>query len=239
MSHDPVHDPQRQQAQEPYSFHSPYSPYDPPQPYAPQQAQPLYPYPPYDPQESQPTFVSPQPYAPQQVQQLYPSQQPQASYASGTRSEQRRGEAGQGQKLSAQLWHGLVQLLGVRGVVVAFGAVLAVLAFFVLPYYSNYSGYFLAAQTLDDKWWLELILAVLPLVVLLAQPVVPRLKGQQRRLALVVAGCGVLGILVHYWFMNGVIGSSYWRLGTWSYFLGMTLVALGGLLLSVVQGERR
>lgn len=235
MSHDPVHDPQRQQAQEPYSFHNPYPPYDPSHPYAPQPAQPLYPYPPYDPQESQPTFVSPQPYA----QPLYPYQQAQPSSASGTRSEQRRGEAGQGQKLPAQLWHRLVQLLGVRGVVVAFGAVLAVLAFFVLPYYSNYSGYFLAALTLDDKWWLELILAVLPLVVLLAQPVVPRLKGQQRRLALLVAGSGVLGILVHYWFMNGVIGSSYWRLGTWSYFLGMTLVALGGLLLSIRQGESR
>jgi undecaprenyl pyrophosphate phosphatase UppP len=124
-------------------------------------------------------------------------------------------------------------------VVVAFGAVLAVLAFFVLPYYSNYSGYFLAAQTLDDKWWLELILALLPLGVLLAQPVVPALKGQQRRLSLIVAGCGVLGILVHYWFMNGVISSNYWRPGTWSYFLGMTLVALGGLLLTIRQGERR
>lgn len=123
--------------------------------------------------------------------------------------------------------------------VVAFGAVLAALAFFVLPYYSNYSGYFLAAQTLDDKWWLELILAVLPLVVLLARPVVPPLKGQQRRLALVVMGCGLLGILVHDRFMDGVIGSNYWRLGTWSYFLGMTLVALGGLLLFVGQGERR
>jgi Ca2+/H+ antiporter len=48
-------------------------------------------------------------------------------------------------------------------VVVASGAVLAALAFVVLPYYSIYSGYFLAAQTLDEKWWLELILAVLPL----------------------------------------------------------------------------
>ncbi len=239
MSYDPIHDPQRQQAQEPYSSHNPYPAYDPrgsqptfvpPPPYVPQPAQPLYPYPAYDPQESQPTFVSPPPYAPEQAQ---------PSSASGMRSEQRRGEAGQGQKLPAQLWHRLVQLLGVRGVVVAFGAVLAVLAFFVLPYYSNYSGYFLAAQTLDDKWWLELILALLPLGVLVAQRVVPSLKGQQRRLSLVVAGCGVLGILVHYWFMNGVISSNYWRLGTWSYFLGMTLVALGGLLLSIRQSERR
>ena len=219
MSHDPTHDPQRQQAQDPYSFHNPYLPYDP--------------------QESQPTFVPQQSYAPQQVQQFYPSQQPQQSYASGTRSEQRRGEAGQGQKLPAQIWHVLVQFLGVRGVVVASGAVLAALAFFVLPYYSNYSGYFLAAQTLDDKWWLELILAVLPLVVLIAQQVVPRVKEQQRRLSLVVAGCGVLGILVHYWFMDGVISSNYWRLGTWSYFLGMALVAVGGLLLSVGRVERR
>ena len=168
MSHDPVHDPQRDQAQEPYSFHNPYPPYNP-----------------YDPQESQPTFVSPPSYAPQQVQQVYPSQQPPPPYASGTRSEQSKGEARWGQKLPAQIWHGLVQFLGVRGVVVASGAVLATLAFVVLPYYSDYSGYFLAAQTLDEKWWLELILAVLPLVVLLAQQVVPRVKERQRSLSLV------------------------------------------------------
>lgn len=218
MRHDPSHDPQRPQAGDPYSSHNP--------------------YPAYDPQESQPTFVSPPSYAPRQAQQFYPPEQVQQSYAGVTSSEQRRGEAGQRQKLPAQIWHGLVQFLGVRGVVVASGAVLAALAFVVLPYYSNYSGYFLAAQTLDDKWWLELILAVLPLVVLLAQQVVPGVKEQQRRLSLVVAGCGLLGILVHYWFMDGAISSNYWRLGTWSYFLGMALVAVGGLLLSVGRGER-
>jgi undecaprenyl pyrophosphate phosphatase UppP len=204
------HDPQRQQEQAPYGFYSPHRPYDP--------------------QESQPTFIS---------QQSYPPQQAQQSYASGMSSEQRMREARQGKKLHTQLWHGLVRFLGVRGVVVASGAVLAALAFFVLPYYSNYSGYFLAAQTLDDKWWLELILAVLPLAVLIAQQLVPRMKEQQRRLALVVAGSGVLGMAVQYWFMDGVISSNYWRLGTWSYFLGMALVAVGGLLLFFGRVERR
>jgi ABC-type Fe3+ transport system permease subunit len=122
---------------------------------------------------------------------------------------------------------------------IASGAVLAALAFVVLPYYSIYSGSFLAAQTLDEKWWLELILAVLPLVALLAQQLFPPLKEQQRRLSLLVAGCGVLGILIHYWFMEGVISSNYWRLGSWSYFLGMAVVALGGLLLAVGRVERR
>jgi hypothetical protein len=224
MRHDPSHDPQRQQAQEPSSFDNPYPSYNP--------------YTSYDPQGSQPTVVSPLSYPPPPPPPLYQSKPPQQLSTWETRSEQRKGETGARKKFFAQIWQSLVQLLGVRGVVVASGAVLATLTFFVLPYYSLYSGYFLAAQTLDDKWWLDLILAVLPLVVLVAQLLVPRLKGQQRHLSLVVVGSGVLGLLIHYWFMDGVISSNYWRLGTWSYFLGMALVAVGGILLSVGRGKK-
>lgn len=110
------------------------------------------------------------------------------------------------------------------------GAVLAILTFYLLPYYSLYSGHFLAADALDDKWWLELILPLLALAGAIVVQRVPRIKSSKRTWSLLIASCGLLGILVNYWFMYEEIGSSYWRIGTWSYFLGMALVAVGGLL---------
>jgi hypothetical protein len=201
--------------------------------------QPMSHYPPQEPQRQQPhdPYGSYHSYDPQQAQQTYvsqpsatpPSEQPYANYYPG--SSQSKGESGSSGKRAGRIWHALVRFLGKRGLVVAAGAVLAVLAFFVLPYYSSYSGYFLAAQALDDKWWVELVLAVVPLIVVVGRQIVPSLK--QRSWSLVITGSGVLGLLVNYWLMDGTISSNYWRLGTWSYFLGMALVAVGGLLLSI------
>jgi hypothetical protein len=200
-------------------------------------------YPPQEPQrqQSQDPYGSYRSYDPQQAQQTYISQpstsssseQPYANpYPGGNQS---KGKIGSNQNLAGQIWRALVRFLGMRGLVVAIGAALAMLAFFALPYYSNYSGYFLAALALDDKWWAELVLAVVPLIVVIGRQIVPPLK--QSRWSLVIAGSGILGLLVHYLLMDGTISSNYWRFGTWSYFLGMVLVAIGGLLLSI-QGRR-
>jgi hypothetical protein len=62
-------------------------------------------------------------------------------------------------------------------------------------------------------------------------PVVERIRQQQRRWSLVIAGSGILGILFNYWFVNANVSSNYWRFGVWSYFLGMALVAIGGISL--------
>jgi hypothetical protein len=208
------------------------SQYFPQEPQRPQQQDPYSTYNPYNPYNSEPTYITPQaqvpsPYAQPQAQQ--PAQPPYASYA--------RPNDGSGapvvtaKKLSARIWQALVQFLGIRGVVVAGGALLAILAFFVLPMYSIYTVYYLAAGTLDDKWWLELLLAVVPLLIVIAFPVFERIRQQQRRWSLVIAGSGILGMLFYYWFINGLIGSDYWRFGVWSYLLGMALVAGGGISL--------
>lgn len=180
------------------------------------------PYHSFDPQQQQPTYISQPPYPVQQTYQPYPHPT--------NANNQVQGQSGNEQKLAKQLWSRLVLFLGKRGLLIAGGVVLAVLSFFVLPYYSEYSGYFLAAQTLDDKWWLELILAVLPLVVLVALQIVPRVKQQKRRWTLLLASSGAFGILLHYLFLNATISSNYWRIGTWGYFIGMALVTISGLL---------
>lgn len=185
------------------------------------------PYHSFDPQQMQPTYISQPPYP---AQQTYPQPYP---YPTNLNNPQAQGQIRNEQKLVMRLWHRLSLFLGKRGLLVAGGVVLAVLSFFVLPYYSNYSGYFLAAQTLDDKWWLELILAVIPLVVLIALQIVPRVRQQKRRWSLLLASSGALGILLHYLFINGVISSNYWRIGTWGYFIGMALVAISGLSLLI------
>jgi hypothetical protein len=187
---------------------------------------PSDPYHALDPQQMQPTYISQPPYPAQQTYQPYP-------YPTNSNNPQAQGQAGNEQKLAARFWHKSVLFFGKRGLLVAGGGALAVLSFFVLPYYSNYSGYFLAAQTLDDKWWLELILAVLPLVVLVALQIMPRVKQQKRRWSLLLASSGALGILLHYLFLNDAISSNYWRIGTWGYFIGMVLVTIAGLLLSI------
>lgn len=184
------------------------------------------PYHSLDPEQLQPTYISQPPYPAQQTYQTYP-------YPTNINNSQTQSQTGNEQKLTAKFWHKLVLFLGMRGLLVAGGGALAVLSFFVLPYYSNYSGYFLAAETLDDKWWLELILAVFPLVVLVALQLVPRVKQQKRRWLLLLASSGALGILLHYLFLNGIIGSSYWRIGAWGYFVGMALVTISGLLLLI------
>jgi hypothetical protein len=227
---------------------SQYSGQEPQQP----QQNPYVPYNPYNTQESQPTYISQQPpqsypaqqqhqqqsypaQQPPQPPQFYPPQQVQQPYASYT---QEGKQAGKG-NLVAQGWQAVVRLLGIRGVIVVVGSLLAMLAFFVLPSYSIYSGYFIAAEELDDKWWLELILAVLPLIILVAQHIVPRVKLQKKRWSLVIAGSGVLGLLLHYWFMNDLVSTNYWRLGSWTYLLGMALVAIGGILLTVNAAPRQ
>ncbi|QBD76719.1 hypothetical protein EPA93_12175 [Ktedonosporobacter rubrisoli] len=174
------------------------------------------PYPPYDPQQAQPTFVS---------------QTPQYAYPGNMSHDSGQGGIAPKRGTAAQLWQGLVKFLGGRGLLTAAGAVLAILSFLIMPYYSNYSGYFLASQVLDDKWWLELALPLLALIVLIAQQVIPRIKQQHMRWSLILAASGVLGILLHYWFIDAAISSNYWRPGTWGYFLGMALIAAGGLLL--------
>lgn len=187
------------------------------------------PYDPYhfsDPQQMQPTYISQPPYQAQQTYQPYP-------HPTNINNSQTQDQPGNTQKQAAQLWHRLVLQLGKRGLLMIGGVALAVLSFFILPYYSIYSGYYLAALSLDDKWWLELILAVLPLVVLIALQIVPRVKQQKRRWLLVLASSGALGILLHYLFLNSVISSNYWRPGTWGYFIGMALVTISGLLLLI------
>jgi hypothetical protein len=207
MSQYPVQEPQGQQPGERYS-----TPHDP--------------YHSFDPQQLQPTYISQPPYPAQQTYQPYP-------HPTNASNTQAQGQPGNDQMLAKQLWHRSVLLLGKRGLLIVGGVALAVLSFFVLPYYSNYSGYFLAAETLDDKWWLELILAVLPLVVLVALQIMPRVKQQKRRWSLLLASSGALGILLHYLFLNGMIGSDYWRIGAWGYFIGMVLVAITGLFLLI------
>jgi hypothetical protein len=187
---------------------------------------PYDPYHSFDPQQLQPTYISQPPYPAQQTYQPYP-------HPTNINNAQAQSQPGNEQKLVTRLWRRLVLFLGKRGLLVAGGAALAMLSFFALPYYSNYSGYFLAAETLDDKWWLELILAVLPLAVLIALQIVPRFKQQKRRWSLLLASSGALGILLHYLFINGMISSNYWRIGTWGYFIGMALVAISGLLLLI------
>lgn len=204
------------------------SQYFPQEPQRPQQQDPYSTYNPYSPYNSEPTYVTPQapapaPYAQPQAQQ--PVQPPYARPNDGS------GAPATAKKLSARIWQALVQFLGIRGVVVAGGALLALLAFFVLPMYSNYTAYYLAGETLDDKWWLELLLSVVPLLIVIALPVVERIRQQQRRWSLVIAGSGILGMLFYYWFISGDVSSNYWRFGAWSYLLGMALVAAGGISL--------
>lgn len=207
MSQYPVQEPQGQQPGERYG-----TPHDP--------------YQSFDPQQLQPTYISQPPYPAQQTYQPYP-------HPTNTSNPQAQGQPGSDQKLATRLWHRLALFLGKRGLLIAGGVALAVLSFFVLPYYSNYSGYFLAAEALDDKWWLELIIAIVPLVVLIALQTVPRVKQQKRRWSLLLASSGALGILLHYLFLNDTISSNYWRLGTWGYFIGMALVAITGLFLLI------
>ncbi|HTK07166.1 MAG TPA: hypothetical protein VL485_08355 [Ktedonobacteraceae bacterium] len=191
--------------------------YPPQEPQRQQSQDPYPPYNPYDPQYSQSTFVS---------QPSYTNNQPGGP--------QGKVMPGHNKTAAAQLWRTLLQFFGKRGLLAVGGALLAVIAFF-LPYYSSYSAYFLASQTLDDKWWLELALAAFPLAILLALRTIPRVKLQRRRWSLLVLGSGVLGLLLNYWFMDMTIGTGYWRFGTWAYFVGMALVALAGLLLSLTK----
>jgi hypothetical protein len=184
------------------------------------------PYQTFDPQQMQPTYISQPPYPAQQVYQPYP-------HPTNTNNPQTQQQPGNQQKPAARLWSRLVLFFGMRGLLGVGGGILAILSFFALPYYSNYSGYFLAAQTLDDKWWLELILAAMPLVVLVALQIIPGIKRQKRRWALLLSASGALGILLHYLFLNGIISSNYWRIGTWGYFIGMALVTVSGLLLLI------
>ncbi len=200
--------PQSQQPQDPYNSYNPYSAYDS-NPYQMPQEQSTYPAQSYPPQS----------YAAQQPQQAQMSSPASSAVATSQK------------KTGAQIWSMLVRFLGVSGVFVTAGALLAILAFYAFPYFSNYSGYFFAHDTLDDKWWLELILPLLALAVLIATRLIPRVKQQMRTWSLVVTGSGLLGIILQYWFINGMISSNYWRIGTWSYFLGMALVAMGGLAL--------
>jgi len=217
-------EPQQQQQVNPYQ-------YDLDNPYHTGQAQPTH--------ETQPTQQAygsqptQQAYGPQRKQQAYGSQPTQQAYPASTSSGQGRGEPVSGKKQASPL----IQFLGVRGLIVAAGAILAVLAFFVLPYYSSYTGYnlatgyyYLLGQELNVKWWLELVLAVAPLFVVIAQKVVPSVKQRRRLWSLVIGGCGVLGALINYWFMNALADSNLWSFGTWGYFVGMALVVVGGLL---------
>ena len=208
-------EPQRPQQQDPYSTYNPYNPYNSEPTYVTPQSQPPSPY-------AQP----PSPYAQTQAQQ---SMQP--PYVGYVPSNVGSAVPVTGKKLSARIWQAIVQFLGVRGVVVAAGALLAGLAFFILPFYSNYTAYFLAKDTLDDKWWLELLLALVPLLIVIGFPVVERIRQHQRRWSLIIAGSGILGVLFNYWFLDAIVGSDYWRFGAWSYFLGMALVAIGGISL--------
>jgi undecaprenyl pyrophosphate phosphatase UppP len=186
-------------------------------------------YRPQEPQRQEPSdpYKTNNPY---DSQSYTSSQNQQQTYFSGAGSTQEKVQSGKNESFFAQLWRVLSQYLGLRGVVAAVGAVVALLAFFTMPYYSLYSGHFLAAQTYDDKWWLELVLAAVPLAIVILRPIVSRMQQHGERWALVILGSGVLGVLIHFWFMNMVISSNYWRFGTWSYFIGMALVALAGLL---------
>ena len=187
-------------------------------------------YSPQEPQRQEPTdpYKAYNPYDSQSY--AAPSSQQQQTYTNDPGRAQEKVRTGNDARFAAQWWNALTQFLGMRGLLAVAGSVLALLAFFIMPYYSLYTGYFLAAQAYDDKWWLELVLPVVSLVIVFAQRFVPRLQQMRRRLALVILGSGLLGLLVNFWFMNMVISSNYWRFGTWSYFVGMALVALAGLL---------
>jgi hypothetical protein len=193
--------------------------YPAPEPQRPQAYNP-YPYNPYTSQTPPPENTS---------EPTYGSQQSQRQYNEYANNPQNMANPVSSKKLSTQIWDGLVRFLGKRGLLVAAGAVLATLAFF-MPYYSIFSGYYLAAETLDDKWWLELILPLVALAVVIVRQTVPRLKQQKRSSSLIIAGSGILGVLIHYWFLSGIISTNYWRFGTWTYLLGMAIVAIGGLL---------
>lgn len=192
---------------------SQYSPQEPREDY--QSHNPYNTYNPYNAEQAQPTYVA----------------QP-ASIASAS-GGQRQGKGPATMRIGPRIWNALLWFLGERGLVVAGGAVLAILTFYLLPYYSFYSAHFLAADVLDDKWWLELILPLLALAGVIAVQKVPSLKQNKRTWSLLITGSGLLGILINYWFMNGEVSSNYWRLGTWSYFLAMALVAIGGILLAM------
>ena len=209
MNQYPTPEPQRQQQYDPYNN-------------------------PYPPQTSYTNNPPAQGYRPQQPQQVQQVQQPQyaqqKAYNDYTNNMPQAEMPLKRGNVASQTWNGLVQFLGKRGLLVAAGSVLALLGFLFLPYYSLFSGYSLAAGTLDDKWWLELVLPLIALVVVIVRQVVPRLQQQKSASALLIAGSGLLGMLIHYWFMNGMISTNYWRFGAWDYLLGMTLVAIGGLL---------
>jgi hypothetical protein len=107
------------------------------------------------------------------------------------------------------------------------GGLLALLGF-LLPYFATYSGYLLAS--LYGLYWLDPLFAVAALF-LMAVVVI----GGKGRWAWGLIGIGIIAAFLHYLIVGRDSTPAYWGVGAWLYFIGMVVVAIGGVPLLFVK----
>lgn len=107
------------------------------------------------------------------------------------------------------------------------GSLLALLGF-LLPYFATYSGYQLAS--LYGLYWLDPLFAVAAMFCIAVVVI-----GGKGRWAWGLIGIGLVAAFLHYLIVGRDSMPAYWGGGAWLYFIGMVVVAIGGIPLLFVK----
>lgn len=107
------------------------------------------------------------------------------------------------------------------------GSILALLGF-LLPYFATYSGYQLAS--LYGLYWLDPLFTIAAIFLMVVV-----VMGSKGRWAWGLISIGLVAAFLHYLIVGRDSIPAYWGVGAWLYFIGMVIVAIGGIPLLFVK----